>query len=111
MRVHVDTGPEALFHLTYCTNIHPGNGWSEVYANLQRYGPALKQRLAPDAHFGIGLRLREREPRTVAWRSLATISAISPGAGALRIHAQRLPVRSVSSATGQGQCLYPGLAR
>ncbi|HLG61257.1 MAG TPA: metabolite traffic protein EboE [Ktedonosporobacter sp.] len=63
MRVHVDTGPEALFHLTYCTNIHPGNGWSEVYANLQRYGPALKQRLAPDAHFGIGLRLSGKESR------------------------------------------------
>lgn len=63
MRVHVDTEPDALFHLTYCTNIHPGNGWSEVYANLQRYGPALKQRLAPDANFGIGLRLSGKESR------------------------------------------------
>ncbi|HZO75277.1 MAG TPA: metabolite traffic protein EboE [Ktedonobacteraceae bacterium] len=63
MRVHVDTGPDALFHLTYCTNIHPGNGWSEVYANLQRYGPALKQRLAPDANFGVGLRLSGKESR------------------------------------------------
>lgn len=63
MRVHVDTGPDKFFHLTYCTNIHPGNGWSEVYANLQRYGPELKQRLAPDANFGIGLRLSGKESR------------------------------------------------
>lgn len=63
MRVHVDAGSDKFFHLTYCTNIHPGNGWSEVYANLQRYGPALKQRLAPDTDFGIGLRLSGKESR------------------------------------------------
>src|SRR5438067_2302660 len=50
-----------FFHLTYCTNIHPGNGWSEVYGNLQRYAPALKARLAPSDAFGIGLRLSGRE--------------------------------------------------
>ncbi|HEU5231171.1 MAG TPA: metabolite traffic protein EboE [Ktedonobacteraceae bacterium] len=49
--------------MTYCTNVHPGNGWSEVYANLQQYGPALKQRLAPDHAFGIGLRLSGKESR------------------------------------------------
>jgi hypothetical protein len=50
-----------LYHLTYCTNIHPGNGWSEVFANLQRYVPALKARFAPHKTFGIGLRLSGRE--------------------------------------------------
>ncbi len=58
-----------LYHLTYCTNIHPGNGWSEVFANLQRYVPALKDALinqrstgfAPHKAFGIGLRLSGRE--------------------------------------------------
>lgn len=53
--------PDNFFHLTYCTNIHPGNGWSEVYANLQRYAPVLKARLAPHNAFGIGLRLSGRE--------------------------------------------------
>ena len=53
--------PDNFFHLTYCTNIHPGNGWSEVYANLQHYTPALKARLAPHTAFGIGLRLSGRE--------------------------------------------------
>jgi hypothetical protein len=48
---------EPAVDLTYCTNIHPGNGWSEVLANLRQYAPALKQRLSPHAPFGLGLRL------------------------------------------------------
>ncbi len=55
------SGFDDFFHLTYCTNIHPGNGWSEVYANLQRYTLALKARLAPARDFGIGLRLSGKE--------------------------------------------------
>ncbi len=50
-------------HLTYCTNIHPGHGWAEVDANLRRFGPALKRRLAPDRPFGLGLRLSARDAR------------------------------------------------
>ncbi len=44
-------------HLTYCTNIHPGESWNEVFANLQQYIPVLKSRLSPEKPFGIGLRL------------------------------------------------------
>jgi hypothetical protein len=54
-------GPDNYFHLTYCTNIHPGNGWREVAANLQRYVPALRAHLAPEKAFGIGLRLSSKE--------------------------------------------------
>ncbi len=50
-------------HLTYCTNIHPGSGWSEVFANLSRYAPELKRRLAPGRRFGLGLRLSAAEAR------------------------------------------------
>src|SRR4051812_29560806 len=53
------------FHLTYCTNIHPGDGWEAVFANLRTYAPALKRRLAPDAPFGLGLRLSARESEQV----------------------------------------------
>lgn len=56
-------GNEHSFHLTYCTNIHPGNGWGEVFANLRHYAPALKAHLAPDRSFGIGLRLSGAESR------------------------------------------------
>lgn len=44
-------------HLTYCTNIHPGEHWDEVWAQLKKHGPELKRRIAPDQPFGIGLRL------------------------------------------------------
>ncbi len=47
--------------LTYCTNIHPANGWQEVFANLRQYAPALKARLACAAPFGIGLRVSAAE--------------------------------------------------
>ena len=44
-------------HLTYCTNIHPGEAWEEVRSSLATYGPELKRRLCPERPFGIGLRL------------------------------------------------------
>lgn len=47
------------FHLTYCTNIHPGEEWNKVFANLKQYIPALKAQLATDKPFGIGLRLAD----------------------------------------------------
>jgi sugar phosphate isomerase/epimerase len=47
-------------HLTYCTNIHAGESWAEVRANLERHVRAVKQRVCPDAPFGVGLRLSAR---------------------------------------------------
>lgn len=47
------------FHLTYCSNIHPGESWLEVFANLEKYIPELKSRLSPTEPFGIGLRLAD----------------------------------------------------
>jgi sugar phosphate isomerase/epimerase len=44
-------------HLTYCTNIHAGETWPEVRQNLERYVVAVKQRVAPNEPFGVGLRL------------------------------------------------------
>jgi sugar phosphate isomerase/epimerase len=53
-------------HLTYCTNIHPGETWAEVRANLERYVLAVKARVAPDRPFGIGLRLSAQAAATLA---------------------------------------------
>jgi sugar phosphate isomerase/epimerase len=50
-------------HLTYCTNIHPSNGWDGVLANLREYAPPLKAKLSPEQPFGIGLRLSALESR------------------------------------------------
>ena len=59
-------------HLTYCTNIHPGESWAEVRANISTHVVAVKARVSPDAPFGVGLRLSARaaeelrEPRELA---------------------------------------------
>ena len=44
-------------HLTYCSNIHAGESWAEVRANLENYLPRAKAALVPNDPFGIGLRL------------------------------------------------------
>jgi hypothetical protein len=53
-------------HLTYCTNIHPGESWSEVRANLERYTTAVKQKVSPTHPFGLGLRLSARAAERLA---------------------------------------------
>lgn len=60
LQLIVRTGPDGAFHLTYCTNIHPGECWDEVAANLKQYLPPLKARISPNAPFGVGLRLSNR---------------------------------------------------
>ncbi len=60
----MEIGPDR--HLTYCTNIHAGNGLDAVLASVQRYGKALKAALSPEAPFGIGLRLSGSESREAA---------------------------------------------
>ena len=47
-------------HLTYCTNIHPGESWAEVRANIEQYVVQVKSHIAPDRLFGIGLRLSQQ---------------------------------------------------
>lgn len=51
----------AGFELTYCSNIHPAEGWPQVFDSLRRHAPELKRRLSPNAPFGIGLRLANTE--------------------------------------------------
>ena len=55
--------PDGFFHLTYCTNIHPAEGWLAVYENIRRFAPVLKARLSPSGPFGLGLRLSAAEAR------------------------------------------------
>ena len=52
-------------HLTYCTNIHPAHGFTEVWESLKRHALPLKASLSPDAPFGIGLRLSGEESREI----------------------------------------------
>jgi sugar phosphate isomerase/epimerase len=53
-------------HLSYCSNIHPGESWAEVRANLGRHVVAVRDRLMPEGDFGIGLRLSARAAEELA---------------------------------------------
>jgi hypothetical protein len=45
------------FHLSYCSNIHPGESWAATFENLTLYIPEVRNRLDVSGAFGIGLRL------------------------------------------------------
>ena len=47
----------AQHHLTYCTNIHPGESWPQVWQSLKKHLPAIKEAVSPQASMGVGLRL------------------------------------------------------
>lgn len=51
--------------LTYCSNIHAGERWDEVNAALSRTLPCVRQRLAHEGPFAIGLRLSAAAAHTL----------------------------------------------
>ncbi len=52
--------------LTYCANIHPGETLDEAEENLRTHAVAVKERVAPDAPMGVGLRLSASAAQTLA---------------------------------------------
>lgn len=65
MKLNSDSGA----HLTYCSNIHPGETWAEVRAQIGAHLPRVKAELAPDRPFGIGLRLSSVAARSLSGRA------------------------------------------
>jgi sugar phosphate isomerase/epimerase len=59
-------------HLTYCTNVHAGESWSDIEQALSTHLPAVKRLVSPTKPMGIGLRLSGAaaadlgEPRALA---------------------------------------------
>lgn len=59
-------------HLAYCTNIHPGNDWAQTKESLEQHVLAVRQKVCPDDHYAIGLRLSAKaaqelsEPSTLS---------------------------------------------
>jgi hypothetical protein len=53
-------------HLAYCTNIHRGESWEEVFSALQRHTLAVRDQVAADRPFAIGLRLSAQAARDLA---------------------------------------------
>lgn len=44
-------------HLTYCLNVHPGEGWDENFQALQEHTTAIRAAVCPSDWFGLGLRI------------------------------------------------------
>ena len=44
-------------HLAYCTNVHRGNSWQETFDSLENYVMKVREGVAPEQRFAIGLRL------------------------------------------------------
>ena len=44
-------------HLAYCTNIHRGESWAQIFAALQKYTLAVRDRVGQGRPYAIGLRL------------------------------------------------------
>jgi sugar phosphate isomerase/epimerase len=53
------------YHLTYCTNIHPGETWEEVRRNVVTFLPQVRG-LDAQTPFGIGLRLSAQAAEALA---------------------------------------------
>jgi hypothetical protein len=53
-------------HLAYCTNVHRGNSWQETFDSLENYVMKVRERVAPDKRFAIGLRLGADAARELA---------------------------------------------
>ncbi len=50
-------------HLAYCTNVHPGENWTQTFASLENYTLAVRDRVCRDQPFAIGLRLSDEASR------------------------------------------------
>lgn len=44
-------------HLTYCSNIHPGEDWATTRTNVLEHFAAVRRLVAPERPLGVGLRL------------------------------------------------------
>ncbi len=53
-------------HLTYCLNIHPGESWAENFAAIREKATAVKQMVAPNEWFGLGLRIAHQAATELA---------------------------------------------
>ena len=89
--------------LTYCTNIHAGESWDEIRASLDAHVPRIKAQVAPDAPFGLGLRLSGVAAAELVGAGTARcLQGPARAAPGLCLHPQCLPVRPLPRHAGEG---------
>ncbi len=57
--------------ITYCTNIHPGESWPDIFSAVRLHAPVVKERLSPELPFPIGLRLSGRAAHEITLKEAA----------------------------------------
>jgi len=53
----------AASHLTYCTNMHAGETWEQMFRGIRGFTLPIRARVCPDESFGVGLWLSDRASR------------------------------------------------
>ncbi|QLE02970.1 metabolite traffic protein EboE [Galbibacter sp. BG1] len=48
------------FHLSYCTNVHRAETWTELFSVLNDHIPTIKDKISKENPFGISLRLSQK---------------------------------------------------
>ena len=59
-------GSSSPVHLSYCLNIHPGEGWADQEEAIRTVTRAVKQRVCPAEPLGLGLRLSRQAATDLA---------------------------------------------
>jgi sugar phosphate isomerase/epimerase len=59
----------------YCTNIHAGESWEQIFSNVRTHVPAVKRLVAPDVPFPLALRLSGRAAREIDAAAAAELLA------------------------------------
>ena len=54
------------YHLSYCTNIHPGQDWKNTFDSLKQHVPKIKAAVSNLSPFGLGLRLSNTASKELA---------------------------------------------
>ena len=99
-------------HLTYCSNIHPGESWAEVRANFDRHVVAVRDRLDARRRVSASASGSRRAPRTSCPTPRARrVSRLPPPPADVRLHAERISLRHVPRHARQGRRLPARLAR
>ena len=53
----------AASHLTYCTNMHAGETWEQMFRGIRQFTLPIRDRICPGQRFGVGLWLSDRASR------------------------------------------------
>lgn len=57
-------------HLAYCTNVHPGETWAEMFESLKQHTLRVRERVCAGRRFGISLRLSNRAAHELKERAV-----------------------------------------